>query len=169
MNTPNTLRGERTVPAAPCDVRWAQRWFAGDATCPVCGGDDLQITGTRTQSEGDTRVESWKCAASRCQGKWQVELRECAVAVRELRSDATRQWQERVSFERAPTFLLEFDDGVAQGVRLAVGSVMPRPTPRFMLREYESDGSLEGDRLSGVDARGLKYYEHELEVLDEPG
>lgn len=169
MNTPKTPRRGRAITAASRDARWAQRWFAGHAACPVCGGDKLTITGTKTHAGGDTRVEAWKCDATGCPGTWHVELHESAVAVFDARSNTLGQWHEKVDFERRPTFQIEVEDGVAKGVRMAAGSAPPRPVARFVLREYESDGSLERDRLSGVDARGLEYFEHELEMLDGSG
>jgi hypothetical protein len=169
MNTTKTAGRQTAIAATSRDARWAQRWFAGHATCPVCGSEQLAITGAHTHVGGETRVEWWKCKAAACEGRWHVELRESAVAVFDSRTNSTRQRHERVAFERRPTFQIEVEDGVAKGVRMAVGSDLPRPAPRFVLREYESDGSIERDRLSGIDARGLEYFEHELEMLDSSG
>jgi hypothetical protein len=65
-----------------------------------------------------------------------------------------------------PTFEIVVRDGVVCGVRVARGSVVPQTVPRFVLREYESDGSLERERVSGVDAEGKEYHQHELELLN---
>jgi hypothetical protein len=146
------------------DIEWARQWFAGCATCPTCGGDELTIVATN--SGGDTRLETWRCERRGCTGTWRVELRESAVAVFDSEASRLREWHERTALQAAPNFQIEIEDGIVRGVRTAEGSIPPEQIPRFRVREYESDGSLERDRVSGVDSRGREYSEHEIDRLD---
>jgi hypothetical protein len=160
----STSRTKRNPVRAQQDRHWAQRWFDGHGACPVCGGDRIAITATR--SGGDTRLETWRCERPRCPGAWRVELRESAVAAFDAATNTLRDWYERADFAPVPHIHIEIEDGVALGVRTAADSVPPQPMPRFTVREYESDGSLERERVSGVDAEGREYHEHDLDVLD---
>jgi hypothetical protein len=79
---------------------WAESWFAGSASCPVCGSDDLTIL--RTRGEDATRIEEWQCASESCATQWQVELRESAIGIYVDADRMESEWYERV--ENPPTF-----------------------------------------------------------------
>src|SRR5712671_882544 len=74
-------------------AEWAERWFAGAASCPVCGGDDMNIV--RTHGEGSFLIERWRCATSGCVGRWRIEWRESAAGIDDDFDELEADWYER--------------------------------------------------------------------------
>jgi hypothetical protein len=74
-------------------AEWAENWFAGNACCPVCGSDDMQIV--RADGDGSSRIEDWRCASQCCASRWRVELRESAVGIYQDADGIEVDWYER--------------------------------------------------------------------------
>ncbi len=164
VRRPHATQRKQDQNTSVAEKEWARRWFAGNPTCPQCGG--VRLTRGGATVGGDTRLETWKCESLGCHGAWRLELRESALAVFDPDANALRAWHERIGFQPRPEFRIEIDGNVL-GVRGQTGSVVPRLVPRFIVREYESDGSLDEDRISGVDAEGREYYDHDVDILDD--
>jgi hypothetical protein len=71
----------------------AESWFAGNACCPVCGSDDMQIV--RADGDDSSRIEDWRCASKSCASRWRVELRESAVGIYRNVEGIEVDWYER--------------------------------------------------------------------------
>jgi len=66
----------------------------------------------------------------------------------------------------APRFQIVMEDGIVSGVRIPKVRLMLEQMPSFVVREYESDGSLDQDHVTGIDHEGREYYDHEVEILE---
>jgi hypothetical protein len=95
--------------------KWADSWFAGSASCPMCSGDDLQIVDANT--DDSTRIEVWECASKDCAMRWQVELRESAIGLYQDADAVDSDWYERD--ENPPAFESVAKDGRARATILA--------------------------------------------------
>src|SRR5258706_3420866 len=104
---------------------WAENWFAGNACCPVCGGDDMQIGRTRGDESG--RIEDWRCASRSCGSRWRVELRESALGIYRDADGIQVDWYERTA--DAPTFRILIEEGIVTAVRTPQSSAGPDPFP----------------------------------------
>ena len=143
-------------------ANWAERWFAGAASCPVCGGDDMDIV--RRQGEGTLLIEKWRCAISGCLGRWRIEWRESAAGIDDDADGLGADWYERET--ESLKFQIVVEDGVVTGVRAAVGGVTPDPFPQFAVRQYETRG-FDAKQLSGIDETGRAYIE--VSMMTNPG
>jgi hypothetical protein len=141
-------------------ANWAERWFAGAASCPVCGGDDMDIL--RTQGEGTFLIEQWRCATSGCLGRWRIEWRESAAGIDDDADDLEADWYERET--DSLKFQIVVEDGIVTGVGAAPGSVVSDPFPHFIVRNYETRG-FDGKQVSGIDETGRPYTEHEVSMM----
>jgi len=72
---------------------WAENWLAGNACCPQCGRDDMQIV--RTRGDGSGRIEDWRCPSPSCRSGWRVELRESALGIYRDTDGVGADWYER--------------------------------------------------------------------------
>lgn len=75
---------------------WARRWREGDASCPLCGGTELELSDV--ESDESVRYETFRCKAKACAARWRVELREAALAL--VREGDTEEWLEYSALER---------------------------------------------------------------------
>src|SRR5260370_42000759 len=73
-------------------AEWAERWFAGAASCPVCGGDDMNIV--RTHGEGSFLIEKWRWATAGGVGRGRIEWRESAAGVDDHAEGLGADWDE---------------------------------------------------------------------------
>ena len=145
-------------------AEWAERWFAGAASCPVCGGDDMNIV--RTHGEGSFLIERWRCATSGCVGRWRIEWRESAAGVDDDAESLEADWHERES--EALKFEIVVEDGTVTGVRAAPGCITSDPFPQFTVRHYETRG-FDAKQVSGIDDTGRAYTENEVSMMTNPG
>jgi hypothetical protein len=76
-------------------AEWAENWFAGNACCPVCDSDDMQIV--RADGDSSSRIEDWRCASKSCASRWRVELRESAVGRYRDVDGIEVDWYERAA------------------------------------------------------------------------
>ena len=141
-------------------ANWAEGWFAGAASCPVCGGDDMDIL--RTQGEGTFLIEKWRCATSGCLGRWRIEWRESAAGIDDDADGLEADWCERET--ETLKFQIVVEDGIVTGLRAAVGGVTPDPFPQFAVRQYETRG-FDAKQLSGIDETGRPCIEHEVSMM----
>src|SRR5258708_8220443 len=153
-----------TVEVRAQRAEWAERWFAGDASCPVCGGDEMNIV--RTHGEGTFLIEKWRCGTSGCAGRWRIEWRESAAGIDDDVDDLEADWYERET--ESLKFQIVVEDGVVTGVRAAVGCIAADPFPQFTVRHFESRG-FDTQQVSGVDETGRAYIEHEGSMMTNPG
>ena len=170
---------------------WARRWEAGDARCPRCKGAEF-VRGN-VQHEGLTCYETYVCNQESCKACWRLELRATALLIDEEEDD--EEWidlrplnaspavalteRERAPAGSSPTrqpqmsepqrFQIVIEDGVVTGVRVSGAAAARGAQPLFTVREYESDGSLDADHLTGFDENNCAYYEHEVPVWDGLG
>ena len=77
------------------DLKWAERWYQGDARCPRCGGTDFGIPDAKYEERA--RYESFCCIS--CSTRWRVELRETALIV--LDDGRDDDWIELEMFEES--------------------------------------------------------------------
>jgi hypothetical protein len=145
-------------------AEWAERWFAGAASCPVCGGDEMNIV--RTHGEGTFLIERWCCATSGCAGRWRIEWRESAAGIDDDVDDLEADWYERET--ESLKFQIVVEDGVVTGVRAAVGCIAADSFPQFTVRHFESRG-FDTQQVSGVDETGRAYIELEVSKMTNPG
>ncbi len=145
-------------------AEWAERWFAGAASCPVCGGDEMNIV--RTHGEGTFLIERWRCATSGCAGRWRIEWRESAAGIDDDADDLEADWYEREA--ESLKFQSVVEDGVVTGVRRAAGCIAADPFPQFTVRHFESRG-FDTQQVSGVDETERAYIEHEVSMMTNPG
>jgi hypothetical protein len=78
-------------------LQWARKWRAGDAHCPRCGGDDMEIIDRN--SEGSMLYETFSCTTEACGARWKVEFQEKALSVVRNGSDDDDNWIELQSFD----------------------------------------------------------------------
>jgi hypothetical protein len=140
-------------------AEWAERWFAGSASCPVCGGDEMNVV--RTRGEGTYLMETWRCSTRGCPGRWQIEWRESAAGIDDGTDDLEAQWYERES--EPLKFQIVVEDGNVTGVRAVAGCNIPDPCPRFTVRRYETRG-FDAYEISGIDEAGRAYLEHDVSM-----
>ena len=145
-------------------AEWAERWFAGAASCPVCGGDDMHIV--RTHGEGTFLIETWRCATSGCVGRWRIEWRESAAGVDDDAEGLEADWYERES--ETLKFEIVVEDGIVTGVRAAQGCITSDPFPQFTVRHYETRG-FGAKQVSGIDDTGRVYTENEVSMMPNQG
>ena len=112
-----------SVEAKAKRAEWAERWFAGAASCPVCGGDEMNIV--RTRGEGTFLIERWRCATSGCAGRWQIEWRESAAGIDDDADGLEADWYERET--EALKFQIVVEDGVVTGAHAAPGRITADP------------------------------------------
>jgi hypothetical protein len=134
---------------------WTENWFAGNASCPNCGGDDMQVV--RTCGDESGRIEDWRCALRSCASRWRVELRESALGIDRDADGLEAEWYERAGDTR--TFRILVEDGIVRGVHALAGSTVSGPSPRFIVREYGKH-ALNMDHFCGTDEEGRDYYEY---------
>src|ERR1700722_7252200 len=125
-----------TVESESKHGEWAENWFAGQACCPVCGGDDMQIV--LANADDSSRIEDWRCASESCGSRWQVELRESAVGIYRDTDGIEANWYERGG--NAATFRILVEDGIITAIRPMEGSARPDPWPQFIVHEYDRRG-----------------------------
>ena len=153
-----------SVEAKAKRAEWAERWFGGAASCPVCGGDEMNIV--RTHGEGTFLIERWRCATSGCAGRWRIEWRESAAGIDDDVDDLEADWYERET--ESLKFQIVVEDGVVTGVRGAAGCIAADPFPHFTVRHFESRG-FDTQQISGVDETGRPFIEHEVSMMTNPG
>ncbi len=74
-------------------------------------------------------------------------------------SHETLDWFDREELLPQNAYRIEITDGVVERVTLVAGDPNT-PEPKFLVREIETDDSLEHDRVSGIDDQGQKFAEH---------
>lgn len=106
---------------------WARKWFEGEPSCPLCGGTDIDCTGT--DSQDNTQFELWTCRA--CEHDWRgfIVLECSSMCADEDDSGDVAAWIDDpyASRENCKALADALRDAVAQeiGNNCADGGEMP--------------------------------------------
>lgn len=71
----------------------------------------------------------------------------------------TLDWFDRDELLPQNVYRIEITDGIVERVTFVAGDPEIRE-PKFLVREIESDDSIEPDRVAGIDDSGQKFAEH---------